>query len=177
MTIQSAPTKQQIQEAKDLAALEYSAAVEGFAEDLNQAPSDRGVYPRKHFKGAIVKVFLEANGNQNSVFTQYSDYIAQGYKLSALPSNILRDQYATHSFEVFFEKPETVQVEELEVIRAKAEADLKARFAAEAEKAIALEIEAAIAAQIEEERVAVANAAAAQRARIEKDIRAARGMR
>ncbi|WP_233097406.1 hypothetical protein [Pseudomonas sp. MF7451] len=93
------------------------------------------------------------------------------------PSNILRDQYATHSFEVFFEKPETVQTEELKVIRAEAEADLKARFAAEAEKAIALEIEAAIAAQIEEERVAVANAAAAQRARIEKDIRAARGMR
>lgn len=169
MTIQSAPTKQQIQDAKDQATFTYQNRVSEYSEDFSATPDARGNLPRKFFHGALESTTY---ATADAMVHALVDKLAQGYTLSDVTTLSIGVQQI-----LVLTKPESVQAAELKIVHAEAEADLKARFTAEVEKAIALEVEAAIAAQIEEELQAVANAAAAQRARIEKDIRASRGMR
>ena len=169
MTIQSAPTNQQSQHAKDQATFAYQNRVSEYSEDFSATPDARGNLPRKFFHGALQSTTY---AHADAMVRDLADKLTQGYTLSDVTTQSIGMQQV-----LLLTKPESVQAAELKIVHAEAEAHLKARFAAEAEKAIALEVEVAIATQIEEERVAVANAAAAQRARIEKDIRAARGMR
>lgn len=169
MTIQSAPTKQQIQDAKDQATFAYQNRTSEHAADFSATPDARGNLPRKFFHGALESTTY---AHADAMVRDLANKLAQGYTLSDVTTQSIGIQQT-----LVLIKPESVQASELKIVHAEAEAKLKARFTAEAEKAIEVEIEAAIAAHAEQERQAVANAAAAQRARIEKDIRATRGIR
>lgn len=177
MTIQSAPTKTQIQDVKDAVTQAYSVTIEGVAEDLSQEPNSQGNYPRKLFKGAIQPIVLDALGVQSRVFEEYAALLAKGYTASTVDCTMLLDKFATYSTQVFMVKPEAVQAEELKVLHAAAEADLRASMLKLATAQIEVEIQAALTKQIAEEAAAEQAAKAAQRARIERDIRTAHGLK
>lgn len=169
MTIQSAPTKTQIQEAKDVATFAYQNRVSGHDVDFSAEPNADGNLPRRFFHGALEAIqypYVDALVHNLPV------KLSEGYTLSKVATQTIGTMQV-----VTLTKPEAIQAEELKLVHAEAETELKARMLKTANVQIEAEIQAAITRQLEEEAAAEQAAKAAQRARIERDIRTAHGLK
>jgi hypothetical protein len=169
MTIQSVPTKAQIQEAKDAATFAYLNRLDGISEDYSAEPNARGDYPRKRFMGALESFtypYVDAMVRDLAV------KLSEGYTLSEVVTQSVGVVQI-----IVLTKPEALVTEALKIIQAEAEAELKSKMLKAATVQIEAEIQAAVAKQIAEEAAAEQAAKAAQRARIERDIRTAHGLK
>ncbi|VVP92120.1 hypothetical protein PS914_03228 [Pseudomonas fluorescens] len=169
MTIQSAPTKTQIQEAKDVATLAYANRESGYTEDYSAEPNTKGDFPRKFFHGALESFTYPY---VDALVRDLAVKLSEGYTLSSVTTQSVGVVQI-----IVLTKPQSVQAEELKIVHAETEAELKDKMAKAASVQIEAEIQAAITKQIAEEAAAEQAAKAAQRARIERDIRTAHGLK
>ena len=169
MTIQSVPTKTQIQEAKDAATHAYLNRESGITEDYNAEANARGDFPRKFFYGALESFTYPY---VDALVRDLAVKLSEGYTLSGVTTQSVGVVQI-----IILTKPEAVQDEELKIVQAEAEAELKAKMLKAASVQIEVEIQAAVAKQIAEEAAAEQAAKIAQRARIERDIRTAHGLK
>ena len=169
MTIQSIPTKVQIQEAKEAATHAYLNRESGYGEDYSAEPNAKGDFPRKFFHGALES---STHPYVDDLVRKLAVKLSEGYTLSEVVTQSIGVVQI-----VVLTKPEAVQAEEIKIVHSEAEAELKARMLSAANKQIEVEIQAAITKQIAEEEAAAQAAKTAQRARIERDIRTAHGLK
>lgn len=78
--------------------------------------------------GAVVPFFFEAKGIQNTIFSQFTDKLAEGYTLNDVyQASLVVDPFKTLSATIYLNKPEALQAEDIKNISNQ----IKAKYHAE----------------------------------------------